>query len=633
LSDGLDLSGLDTVFCDSADALRAAEVAGLPADCRVLTASPFLQNAFGARTVFLRGRLEPQAIAAIEALRPEIQQEALHTAHRDPVLRDYGQVAALTLLTSLDFVSLAACLDEADCVEPRLIVRVDTGNAHANAVYNGPWDQLLAVNPLAQTVTFPVAVRNFDTASWGAPRGLRDRLRVASWRRVAFQVLFGLASRWPGWSGREAILVSDNELLQETAFALMLRGWALRRGPTGAKPAALDDAERDGLWALCRSVISPCLEGRVVAPVREPLLALIGDRLLSAAAMQKGAAAAFDRFIAGLSAERRRVALANFPSRSSTLGVWHAASQRNIPMFGFQHSVSCEICEGHEATFSTYEVFSSDRAYTYNDSAAETYNNIPDRHATAIAVGMPGDFRQLKRRRTSLRRRRVSIAFVSTAVYSGYWGRLTYGTRTDAGMLDFELRMLNDVFAGLRHDVLYTRYPTVRLLDADPAPAAARSARNIKVFSDLVDLRYLINDCDVLVTARATSTLSWCLMSDRPLVFVDIQDDMRLRPVVRQAFAAGLFLFSTAEPGWEARLRRFLDRPIVEIELEWQAKAESRRELVRLYFDKGGPAGWRAARDIDAFSRQTMPVAQGLQLQSDMAVDEVRIGAAGRRLR
>ena len=43
--------------------------------------------------------------------------------------------------------------------------------------------------------------------------------------------------------------------------------------------------------------------------------------------------------------------------------------------------------------------------------------------------------------------------------------------------------------------------------------------------------------CEVLVTARATSTLSWCLMSDQARGFpVDIDDDMRLRDDAQASF-------------------------------------------------------------------------------------------------
>ncbi len=84
-------------------------------------------------------------------------------------------------------------------------------------------------------------------------------------------------------------------------------------------------------------------------------------------------------------------------------------------------------------------------------------------------------------------------------------------------------------------------------------------------------------------------------------MYVDIDDDMRLREDARPAFEKGLFLFSTAQPGWQARLHAFLDRPIADIQREWQAKADDRRELVQRYFDMGGAAGSRAANDITAY--------------------------------
>ncbi len=164
----------------------------------------------------------------------------------------------------------------------------------------------------------------------------------------------------------------------------------------------------------------------------------------------------------------------------------------------------------------TKEVMNCDRAYSYNERAAAIANAIPDRRAVSVPVGMPGDLRRMNGARHPFRKRLATIAFVSTAVYSGYWGRLAYGTRNDAGMLAFELQMIRDVLAGLRHDVLYKRYPSLRLLDPDPAAAAAQATPNIRVYSDHVDMRYLIGGCEVLVTARATSTLSWCLMSDKP---------------------------------------------------------------------------------------------------------------------
>jgi hypothetical protein len=608
-SGSVDFARFNTAFCDSGEALRALTAQGLAANCRVLTASPFLQTALGARAEFLRDRLAPATLGQIQAARPELQWRALSGARAMPAIHDYGEVAALTLLTALDLVVLAATLTEADCTEPRLIIRAGTGNTYADRVYNGPWDSLLPGNTQAHVTEVAVKADDFDPASWGAPRGLLDRIRVASLKRAAYRIVASLGWVWPSWSGREAIVLAENELLQETAFSLALRGWSVRQLRVSSKPVELDATERDALENLCRDVMQPYVERWVVEPVRERLIARLNERLQSAAKTHKAAGLDFERKLASLPPGPSRVLLANFPAKPAILGAWHVARRHGVPLVGFQHGVSSEICATQDATIMTKEVMCSERCYTFNERASVVANEIVGRHGLSVPVGMPGDMRRLGAASRQFRERLAPIAFVSTAVYSGYWGRLWYGTRNDGGMLEFEMQMIRDVFAGLSHKVLYKRYPSMRLLDSDPAAVAAEAVPNIRVYSEFVDLRYLIGGCDVLVTARATSTVSWCLMSGKPVVFVDLHDDMRLRDDARQEFERGLFLYSTARPGWQAELRAFLDQPITQIEAQWVAKADARRDLIVRFFDMGGPAGARAARDIAAFvARQTAVV-------------------------
>jgi hypothetical protein len=558
--------------------------------------------ALGPRAEFLRDRMSSKTLGDVLATRPALQTRAVHVARAASEIQDYGEAAALVLLSSLDQLILAACLTQADYDEPRLVIRTKTGNARADRGCNGPWSALLAGNKGLAVKDVAVSAEGFDASEQVTSTGLIDRLRVAGWRRAAFRAISALGALWPNRAGREALILSENELLHETAFSLALRGWALRNVRLSAKAASLSDAETSALGALCREVLSPYCERWVIAPVRDNLIAMIAERLLSSAREQKTAAAGFERLLSALPPRESRVMLSNFPAKPSVLGPWHVARRHGIPLFGFQHGVSSEICDMQDATVATKEVMCSDRAYSFNERAAAVANAIADRKGISIPVGMPGDMRRMKMTRGPFGKRLAAIAFVSTAVYSGYWNRLLYGTRTDSGMLDFELQMIRDVLAGLRHDVLYKRYPSRRLLDPDPAAAAAQAISNIRVYSDHADMRYLMGGCDVLVTVRATSTLSWCLMSDRPLVYVDIHDDMRLRDDARPAFENGLFLFSTAQEGWQAKLHDFLDRPIADIRRDWRAKAEARRDLVRRYFDMGGPAGARAAKDIVAFA-------------------------------
>lgn len=599
----MDLFSFKTAFCDSGVALRALAAQGLNPDCRILTASPFLHAELGLRSEFLRDRVDAVKLGSMQAIRVELQSRALRAARARPECQAYGEIAAQTVLTSLDFLVLAACLTQSDCEEPRLIIRTVSGDEHADQVFNGPWTTLLADNGNVRVIECNVPADGFNPESWGAPRGWLDRLRVTSWRRLAYRAVSSLGSILPPSGAREAVILSENELLQETAYSLAMCGWSLRQMRLPAKPIELEVGESDGLADVCREALAPYCERWVIGPVRDRLMALIIERLLSAARELKAAAAGLEAALAELPPCRERVLLSNFPAKSTVLGAWHVARHQGLPLFGFQHSISFEICDTQTETFATKDIVCSDRVYAYNEKAAALANTIPQRHGVSVPVGMPGDLRGMKTL-SLFRRRLATVAFISTTVYTGYWGRLAYGTRNDAGMLDFELGMIRDVLAGIRHDVLYKRYPALRLLDPDPTTAAAEATPNIKVYSDFVDMRYLLGGCDVLVTARATSTLSWCMMSDKPLVFVDIDDDMRLRDDVRPAFDAGLFLFSTAELGWDTKLRVFLDRPIADIRREWRAKADARSELVRSYFDMGGPAGARAASDIAAFARQ-----------------------------
>ena len=592
-----------TAFCDSGAAFRSLVGQELAADCRILTASPFLQSTLGERAVFVRDRLNDGTVAEMLAIRPQLQIRARRAAQSRPETQGYSEIAAQAVLTSLDFLILAACLKQEDCEEPRLIVRVRTGNAFADQVLNGPWSELLADCAQARTVNVPVKIEGFNPATWGAPRNWLDRLRVTSWRRAAYRAVLAAGTLWPASGGREAIILSENELLQETAFSLAMRGWSLRHLRLATEPVEVSAAEASALAAVCQEALAPYCERWVIAPVRSGLVDLVAERLLSAASAQKASSVAFERALAKLPPRRNRVLLSNFPAKPTVVGAWHVARRQGLPLFGFQHSVSFEICDTQTATFATKDVVCSDRTYAYNERAATLANAMPQRQGASVPVGMPGDLRGMKAK-LPFRRRLATIAFISTTVYSGFWGRVAYGTRNDAGMLAFELQMIRDVLSGLRHDVLYKRYPAFRLLDPDPAAAAAEEAANIRVYSEFVDMRYLLNGCDVLVTARATSTLSWCVMSDKPLIFVDIDDDMRLRDDARPAFEEALFLFSTAEPGWEAKLHAFLDRPVADIKEDWRLKAQARRELVRRYFDMGGPAGARAARDVAAFARE-----------------------------
>ena len=121
----------------------------------------------------------------------------------------------------------------------------------------------------------------------------------------------------------------------------------------------------------------------------------------------------------------------------------------------------------------------------------------------------------------------------------------------------------------------------------------------MELFSEKIDMRYLIPKYRVFVTTSATSTLGWPVMSEKPVVFINQKNKGPLTDDALVSFSKGLFVFSDDECDFHKKLRKFLSKPIEEIEALWQEKKSARDVMIKRYFSeyKGG-SGKRAAKII-----------------------------------
>lgn len=145
----------------------------------------------------------------------------------------------------------------------------------------------------------------------------------------------------------------------------------------------------------------------------------------------------------------------------------------------------------------------------------------------------------------------------------------------------------------------YKPYPESRYLDPDPVLERAEKAANITIFPHGDDLRYLLADCRIVVTSRASSTLGWCAASGKPLVYIDLPSQKPLWPDARDAFDAGFFVFDASSPDMHDQLRAFLSQPIEKIESQWAERRDAREAaLVKFVGALDGKAGRRAAAHL-----------------------------------
>ena len=104
------------------------------------------------------------------------------------------------------------------------------------------------------------------------------------------------------------------------------------------------------------------------------------------------------------------------------------------------------------------------------------------------------------------------------------------GNLTDVEKAKQEIKILNNLLRNIRHDIHYKPYviENPRYLDEDPILFEAKKLKVIKKIINNVDARYLVADYGAIILKGASSTLTWAIMSNRPVVFIDDQNETPL---------------------------------------------------------------------------------------------------------
>ena len=175
------------------------------------------------------------------------------------------------------------------------------------------------------------------------------------------------------------------------------------------------------------------------------------------------------------------------------------------------------------------------------------------------------------------------------------------GGVTEKVSVAWEIGIVDEVLSRLPHQVLFKPYRAVRYPDGNPIHDAARNCANIEVFEERIDLRYLLGRTRLLIVSHAASTLSWCLLSRRPVVFLDSEKQSPLYPEVREALRQGTFWFDADASRFTERLRNFLSRPLEDIEGEWEERIPARDLFIERFV--GNPDGQAGRRAADAIAK------------------------------
>ena len=270
------------------------------------------------------------------------------------------------------------------------------------------------------------------------------------------------------------------------------------------------------------------------------------------------------------------VLFCNAPSNPKCLAIKNVINKINIPLIAFQHGVSAEISNSHDYNRIFHDTTASDIFISFNKNASQIANKNPFSKALTITYRGSRRFNRVKKFMFN-KTEKNSVLYLSNNLYKGYFGSLGTWT-TDEDMANNEMSIVNSVFKKLDKNIFYKPYPEInhRYFDLDPVIKLLKKQNKIKLITNNIDARYLLSNFEIIMCGSATSTLSWALMSEKPLVFINYTNHASLKKDAYSCLKDSIFLFDFDSSNFNKKIINFLNSNINDIKLEWRLRKKKR---------------------------------------------------------
>jgi hypothetical protein len=580
--ENIDFSKYRKVFCDSLEALQWSYSQGLSNNATILTSSPAMlwskeSNIIHIESIWNVDKMK-EFQETIQSFSEKVYDSVVSV---EGITHEESLCIAQVAMSFHRLLFKASCLTGKDLSEECLFISVASSSGKN---MNTPWDRLLSNNLKFKTVTYTL-----KNDKWGKLTtegiSLFTRIRVGGLETLIYRLLVKLMGKLPRtFFNRQVLIPNENELLIETATHLAMKGIQIRE----IKPNKISEisVNKNQFTAIKKS-ISFIVNQRLEQWV-DPSLVLKCEEIFFQDVEEK--LNTFLKYwtrwkyISKETVKQKKILFVNAASNINSLAIASVCRENGIKVVSAQHGVSKEICATHGEVSAKYDTNVSDLFLVYNAESKKMSESSHFSIGCASVVGISARHQRMSML-SFMQNKGTPIVYVSTNLYRGNLSAFsTWETDYDRSLREHFL--ITNVFGRLPHKVLYKAYPEEnrRYADEDPVIKTVLAKENIELFSQKVDMRYLISKHRILVTSLATSTLGWLVMSGKPVVFINRHNDHPLTKDAHISFSKGLFLFDDIDNKFYEKLYNFLSLPIDEIEKLWRKKKSDRKCMINKFF-------------------------------------------------
>ena len=591
------LKGIESVLLDSRAALDYAQSLGLEDRAQVYTSSPALAG--HPRIVSLEDTADFALIRSLFDVTSSLGQ----TLH-EIISKDHRWAKrALTiarLVPSMELLVYKAAILTRSLGDPRSIATVEPSLPQDHH-FVSPWEALLKGLPAYRGAVFiPKELFPYSTNTAEPNASLITRFRFEGWESKLYRGVVKASRLTKSLLRHGNILVpDDNSLIKEACWYLALKGYRPVYVPL-TKPTLvrLSADEEDSLRVLFGPAVREAFNSVIGATYSERALDTLVGRASKTIATYRGAMEHWKQVFGALPGGKPAAVVTSRGNKPTAEALFDLCLSQDVPHVAVQHGTGLGYSPVYDATPYTAEIATCDLYLSYSAQDTSVLSRNPFRRGAPESVGLPRDLALVATRCSGLETT-PPLCYVSCQALMGNVMRPIFGGVTEQESTSWEIEIIEKVLARLPHRVLFKPYRSVRYADGNPIHQAARNEKNIEVFEERLDLRYILNCPKIIIVSHASSTLSWCLLSRLPVVYLHSDKQSLLFDNVREALERATFWFDTDAPHFITILREFLSQPIEDIESEWKEMVPARDYFIeRFVGSPDGQSGRRAATAI-----------------------------------
>jgi hypothetical protein len=385
------------------------------------------------------------------------------------------------------------------------------------------------------------------------------------------------------WPGKRILFSHENTLLKGTASYLFRKGFFIEKisGNINYK----DLYEKNILDKIC-NIITPIIiqyqEKIISQEISKESKLFILELLNRHISDYLNAKNFWEEYYLINKNNNIAACLIGTPISAMELSCIEVSKKHGIVTASFQHGVSKEISEDLLSIDVLYESSLVDRYFVFNNKAAEDSKNSRFNISKESVVGLAEDMKKGLTKQ-KLNSSDYPILYASTTLYCGNRGIPGRSGNSDLNKANFEIFLINNILSKVSSRIHYKPYFSKRFVGSSLENELVNTKNNMYLNTDEVDLRYIVSNFRVIITSRATSTLGWCVLSGKPVVYIENEDN-RLKKEVVNDFKNNLFYFDILEKDWSKNLYSFLDQSINKIEEQWKLKKLHQEVFIEKYF-------------------------------------------------